>query len=363
MNFKGKIITIVSLLFIYGCGKRSAYNFSVPIKNIEFSALEKLPISDFESGKKKEYVLLKGLCEKELLGRIDKAKIFGERIYIADTRMRSLVVYDRFGSYISTVGVRGQGPGEYVNLSDFDINKSGNIYVLDARLKKILHYNELYKYVDEHKLPFDADVFAVLDNDSLLFGLSSWNAGEGSGDKIALADKKGQVGKTYLPYDDFTDPSFWISGYQFAGADNGFAYNQTIDNNIYLLSSSGDLKEIIRIDFGKENVPNEDKTNVESKLQNYDDYILIRKILSVTNQYIIGFIWQHRKTKLFVIDRICKKCYLSDVIADIDRRVGCGYSNGNLISYIDSESKELPDSVNQFVKKDEGFVLKILQVE
>ena len=361
MSFKSKIAALASLLFIYGCGKQSIYDSSVPVEVIDFSALEKVPISDFESGKKKEYVLLKDFDGKKLFGRIDKAKIRDGKIYIADDRIRTLIVYDRFGNYIATVGEHGKGPGEYVNLSDFDVHKNGDVYVLDSRLKKMIHYDGRYKYVDEHKLAFDADVLAVLDNDSLLFGLSSWNEGEGAGNKIALTDKRGKIGRSYLPYDDFTDPAFWISDYQFAVADNGFAYNQTIDNNIYLLSSDGDLKEIIRIDFGKEDVPNSDKTNIESKLRNYDNYSLIRKILTVTNRYIIGFVWLHRETKFFIIDRTGKKCYLSDTIVDIDKRVGCGYSAGNIISYIDSVSNELPDSVNRFVKDNEGIVL-VLQI-
>ena len=77
----------------------------------------------------------------------------------------------------------------------------------------------------------------------------------------------------------------------------------------------------------------------------------------MTDKYIIGFIWQHRQTKPFVIDYRLKKCYMGEAISDIDRRVGCGYSNGTMISYIDSENEELPDSVNQFVRND-GFVLK-----
>ena len=340
-----------------GCDKERKNHLSVPMEVIDFTTLEMRVLSEILDEKESEYVLLKSGNVKELLGRIDKMKVVDDKIYIADTRMRSLVVYDCMGNYLAQVGIRGQGPKEYVNLSDFDVDANGNVYVLDGRLNKMLQYNNDYECVEECMLPFEADILATLDNDSLLLGLSSWNRGDGAGHKIALVDKKGKIGQTYLDYDRFVDPAYWISNYTFADAGSQLDYNQTIDNNIYILSRKGELEKVFFIDFGKDNVPNQDKIDIETKLKNYDNYCLIRKILAVTDKYIIGFIWQHRQTKPFVIDYRLKKCYMGEAISDIDRRVGCGYSNGTIISYIDSENEELPDSVNQFVRND-GFVLK-----
>lgn len=85
---------------------------------------------------------------------------------------------------------------------------------------------------------------------------------------------------------------------------------------------------------------------------------MIRKILSVTDTYIIGFIWEHRQSKLFVIDYISKICYVGEPFSDFVRRQGCGFCNEGLISYVDTENEIYPDSVNEHVKK-ENWVLQI----
>lgn len=358
MKLRCGICVFVLLALLVGCNRVEKNSLSIPVEVIDFDALKMEALSELMNTKKPEYILLKTDTVNELFGRIDKIKIVGERIYIADTRMRSLIVYDCMGNYLARVGTRGQGPNEYINLSDFDVDANGNVYVLDSRLNKVLRYSDKYECVEECMLPFEADVLTVLDNDSLLFGLSSWNEKDGVGRKIALTDKKGKIGRTYLDYDEFVDAGYWISGYMFADAGCQLAYNQTIDNNIYIFSRQGILEKGFFINFGDENVPDRDKVEIESKLQNFDHYCLIRKILTVTDKYIIGFIWQHRETKPFVIDYDSEKCYLGDVVSDIDRRMWCGYSKGNIISYIDSENEALPDSVNRFIRQ-EGIVLKI----
>ena len=140
-----------------GCDKERKNHLSVPMEVIDFTTLEMRVLSEILDEKESEYVLLKSGNVKELLGRIDKMKVVDDKIYIADTRMRSLVVYDCMGNYLAQVGIRGQGPKEYVNLSDFDVDANGNVYVLDGRLNKMLQYNNDYECVEECMLPFEAD--------------------------------------------------------------------------------------------------------------------------------------------------------------------------------------------------------------
>lgn len=358
MRIKLLLLYLLPLFTACNYQEQKMDELSIITDYIDFYSLSSVPDSFFLSKNGTTYILLKNMTDQCLFSRIDRIKFANEKIYIVDTRMPSLVVYNKNGDPITKIGTQGQGPKEYLGITDFDIDHSGNVYVLDGISNKILHYNNKYECVNEHRLSYSADIITVLKNDSLLIGLSSWNEGEGKGYKIALTDKTGKISKTYLKYDEYTDPAYWISNYQFAKNDAQISYNQTIDNNIYLFSEEGYLQKRFYMDFGKENVPKKEKVNIESILSNYDSYCLIRKILAVTDRYIIGFIWQHRQTKMFIIDYIQKKCFLSQTIPDMDRRVGCGYSDTKLISYIDSESNALPDSVNSFVK-DEGIALKI----
>ncbi|MGN0058832.1 MAG: 6-bladed beta-propeller [Phocaeicola plebeius] len=348
---------IIGLLFLLACGESYKESKILPLETIVFDNLEKQPISSLFSKQNTKYILLESIEFR----RIDKIKSLNERIYILDSHMASLTVYDTSGHLLAKVGTRGQGPQEYVHLTDFDVDSRGRVFVLDGRQNKLLCYNDSYECTEVSRLPFQADIVAALDNDSLLFGLSSWNEGEGKGRKVAKTDRHGAVGKTFLDYDEYTDAGYWISSYLFAEAESGLAYNQTIDNAIYLFSPEGELQSSVQLDFGSENVPDKDKVDIETKLKNYDHYSLIRKVMAVTDAHIIGFLWQHRQKKLFVIDRLLGTCYLSDAVADTDRRLGCGYSRGAVFSYLDEESEELPDSVNAFIR-DEGMVLAVQPV-
>lgn len=358
MLFMKKYIYISLFVFlIVSCSEVKSNYDNVPIENIDFFSLKQKKISDLIEQKNEKYILLKSKDDM-ILGRIDKAMIHLGRIYLMDKRLKSLVVYDDNGYSITKVGQFGQGPKEYINISDFDVDDNGNVYILDGRLNKVLLYNSSFECVDERKLPFDADVLAILDQDTIMYGLSSWNSRKAKGSKIALVNKNNDVINHFFKYTDAVDPSFWISNYLLGKSNKYVSYNQTIDNDVSVFSNKVELKKIFRFNFDNENVPEDNKMDIEKKIANYDKYTMIRKILSVTDKYIIGFIWEHRQTKIFVIDYISKICYVGDTFSDFDRRQGCGYFDGGLISYIDTENEIYPDSVNEHVRN-ENWVLRI----
>ena len=81
--------------------------------------------------------------ESCLIGAIDKMRVFDNYIFIMDCFIaKSLYVFDKEGRFIRKIGNNGQGPGEYVQLSDFTIDKENKIvYVLDSHLSQINKYD------------------------------------------------------------------------------------------------------------------------------------------------------------------------------------------------------------------------------
>lgn len=71
--------------------------------------------------------------------------------------------------------------------------------------------------------------------------------------------------------------------------------------------------------------------------------------------------WLHRETKMFIVDRNAEKCYLGNVIEDIDRNYLCGFSEQGFISNIVEVDENYPDSVNEHLKS-EGSVIRITSV-
>lgn len=358
----------LSLLFLIvsaciACSKKNGkVEFDVPICNIDYFSLSKSSLNNYMQSKKVDYILLKDSMEKAFFGRIDKVQIVNDYIYILDKRLRILVVYNIKGESVRKVGKSGQGPSEYINITDFTVDSFGNICMLDGRLDKVLFYNSEFRFIKEKKLPFEADILQLLDDGHLMFGLSSWNQGVNRGDKIVVTDLELNVVNSFFRYDKYIDPAYWISDYQFAKTKYNIAYNQTISNDILLFDHKGQLKEIIRIDFGDKSLPNEKKIDIESKLNDFDDYDVIKKIYATTNDHIVGVLWEKRKTKMFVIDRNTNICYMGNSVNDLDRNFLCGFCDQGFISNIVEANLTYPDSVNKHLEM-EGAVLKIQSIE
>jgi hypothetical protein len=54
-----------------------------------------------------------------------------DNIYILDQGNKRIMVYDRRMRFVRQIGRVGQGPGEFIEPTDFDIDLEGNIYVAD----------------------------------------------------------------------------------------------------------------------------------------------------------------------------------------------------------------------------------------
>ena len=364
MNRFVKYISLLSLVVLASCRQETKHYFEDNIVHVvDFSSLKECKLTDLPHWDNVDYILLRNGGDKELIGLINKVKVLPDqnRIIVMDSRRRALVAYDMHGNFITQIGHVGQGPKEFINLTDFDVDSKGNIYMIDGRLDKLFVYDSSFQCVKDVKLPFEADILCTLGGDSLLYGLSSWNKGRSEGYKIVLSNSKQEIIKEFVPYEE-SDPGFWISDYLFGKSKDYIAYNQTVDNDVLLFSKQGELKKVFRFDFGNENVPVSAKTNIERQLADYDQYVMLKKILAITDRYIIGFLWEHRQTKMFVLDYQSNVCYKGDQISDLDCRLGCGFYENGLISYIDSESSEYPDSVNEHVRN-EHIALQIRYIE
>lgn len=350
------------LLLVCACTKKSMEKaIGVPICEINYSFMKKSDLKDYLQPQGYTYILLKDSAADASFGRTDKVKIINGLIYILDERLRTLAVYNMSGDVVATVGKRGKGPAEFVNTTDFDVDSLGNICILDGRTNKVLFYDSAFQFTSEEQLPFAADVVQFLNKGYMMYGLSSWNQGQNQGDKIVITDKDLNVIKSFFKYDKYVDPAYWISGYQFAKSEHTIAYNQTISDDIYVFTDEGKLKEIIHFNFGDATVPDNIKTNIEANLREFDDYCLLKKILAVTEQYIVGTMWLHRETKMFMVDRIAEKCYLGNTIEEVDRNYLCGFCELGLISNIVDIDEIYPDSVNEHLES-EGAVIRITSI-
>ena len=155
---------LLSLLFLVGCqtGKESRDLGEV---RIDYQEAKVKPFEDLlcEKPIQEEYVLLRSKSSATDFSIPKKVLIQDGKIFILDgVRFKKLVVFSIDGEGLAQVGMRGEGPREYLSISDFDVADDGKIYFIDGQLDKLFCFNEDFSFVYSKKLPFEADILKAI---------------------------------------------------------------------------------------------------------------------------------------------------------------------------------------------------------
>lgn len=308
--------------------------------------------------KDKHYIKLMSIHDDLLFKEINKIKIVNDKIFILDGRLKKLLVFGLDGISQSKIGKQGNGPNEYIDIADFDIDSEGNIYTIDGRLDRMFIYNSDYSLKEVLTLPFEVDILCITEDDNIMFGLSAWNKGENEGASIIIADKYLNTLEILAYYDKFVDNAFWVSHYSFVKTKKYIIYNKPINNNILLFSPKGELEKIIEFDFGKKNVPLKERKDIENNLAKFDNYNLLKWITIVDNDFLIGTFWENRETKSFFVDRNKNEMFVSNSTFDRDIGSVAGFDEGLLIKFFipgsdRSEENNLPTDLKEHLKNGE----------
>ena len=303
------VLTMLNVFFLFGCT-------SYPEKNIKIETI------DFKKVSTKPFSLVETMgilstptqiplhfSEDMYLKAIKIIKTYDKKFYVADTYWRdaNLIVFDSDGMPISTIGRRGRGPGEYFNITDFDIDSNGNIHLINGSTNHLLLYNADYKFIETIKLPFSVDLIKCLDNGNYLLALSSWNTGEYENDMLVITDKEFNVLESVAKYDkSVVDNNFRLSNSSFVEAFSKIFFQQAnIDDQVYVMNRDGQINRVYHFDFGSQKVPNEYRSNLEAHfdektLHNYRSLI---GFTIVNERYILGTMWDKGITKCFLFSR------------------------------------------------------------
>ncbi|MTI88933.1 MAG: 6-bladed beta-propeller [Balneolaceae bacterium] len=73
-------------------------------------------------------------------------------IIVADRARNELLVFNKDGEFIDTIGQRGRGPGEFLKIKGMTINESGEILVFDSSSQMIKKFTSSGDYVTSHNL-------------------------------------------------------------------------------------------------------------------------------------------------------------------------------------------------------------------
>lgn len=346
-----KKLLLILLVIAGGCSSnKHEGNDVIDIAAFEVKSWAEIP-SEVLNMEKIELVNNSGNRDMNL-SCVSDCKIWGDRIYILDERMKKLVAFDFTGNAVMSLSRQGRGPGEFLQISYFDIDQEGNIYVVDGNSDKLLLYTHNGDFIREVKPPYEIDLIKVLENDQYLLQLSSWNSGSFAGAQIVLADSGFVKGSELLGYSKNKDDNFWLSGSRFVETQKGIFYHKQIDDHVYLFNKRGEIEKTYFFDFGKAAIPDTYKTDVEKWFNNKElfNHSTLVDFTVIGDQFIYGSMFDKGKRIHFIADRAAKVIYKNEISLMNQYGDFCGSSSDKIIFYRVQES---PDS------QDANFVLLI----
>lgn len=218
---------------------------------------------------------------KCLFTEVVKAAFYSDRIFLQD-RSGKLFVFSPEGIFINEIGKQGRGPGEVLELRDFDLDKDGNIYILDYQ--KIHKYSFEGEFLNTIPLQFlwTTKLYSnpfqfVLKNDSLfyLWGGSFDIEENRKGKSFAMFEttKSGPIKAKYFP----VTYTFASNSNQFKRFNDQILLDPIFGNYvIYSIDNNNGVSERYKIDFGDNvssvSLPKEFTTSRAFKDEIYNRY-------------------------------------------------------------------------------------------
>lgn len=266
MNFKKKIkyFFYISLFITYlSCdsktesliGKASQIN----IKNVDL--ILKKDIQDIITNL--NYLTLQQIPDIDAIHTFDKVIEYKEKYYVLDKKKSNILVFNNNGVFLSKIGKRGGGPGEYQSIFDFDIDtKNGQILLLDNQTE-LLFYNTKNEFLKSFKFKkFFPESISLLNSKEIACGVGHIEPG-GHGLKI-ISSENGEVIKNLAKYpDDYNDyKSYAFTGGIKKSVDNSY-YIYKSSSLIYKVNQNNSLSPSYQFNFGKKTWPEDEIFNLE----------------------------------------------------------------------------------------------------
>ena len=187
--------------------------------------------------------------ERSLISSITKILYKNETYYIFDKVQAMIFLFNDNGSYITKIHNIGSGPGEYADISDFDIDADLNIYISSIVGRKIIKYKYPdYKLFTEYKTNATVMEIAVDEKTGKIWGTNIFQTEDGiclgfySNEKfVPVIASRGIADNANTP---FKAQSFYKSG-------NHLFFNPRYSPYIYMIDNDEVSKymKIISDDF------------------------------------------------------------------------------------------------------------------
>ncbi|MCF8360947.1 MAG: 6-bladed beta-propeller [Prolixibacteraceae bacterium] len=238
-----KIFVILLLLPIISCSKKSVVQSKInrnELVEIKMPRSYKLDSNPNEIIKEITFLPLEN---SDLCQIVDPNKVvFNENRYYVLDFLKALYVFDNEGNYLHQIGNKGKGPGEFIEIRDFDISRDGKIVILD--FNRILKYDKdgsfekivtNYNFFKDNQYCNPFQFASISDNDFYIWGGSMGQKKYISNNYAMYRSKETILSEYYFPVTHkYNDDS-----HRFIKHNNFYLINPTLGNDtIYSIAKN-----------------------------------------------------------------------------------------------------------------------------
>lgn len=243
------------MIIIVGCSTNSAVNTAVNEIKINSFSESNLTINNIR------FIDLEFTGSQNYFANISNVVPYKDQYLVVDCYSKKVLLFDKDGSFVATVGLRGRSNTEYVDVHDVCVDSSGSIFVFDGSQKKIVQYSPEFNHVRSITVPFSIENLACTDN-GFLISLAPYNSDNNTTPyRLITADRDGNVISRLVKYEYSTDQNYQMPHF-ISDCQRDLNYNRAADDSIYLVSKKGEIKEVWVVDFEGDRVPNDLKNNL-----------------------------------------------------------------------------------------------------
>ena len=299
--------SLMSCIMMVSCADRPGD--SSTIETIKISDCQ---VKEFTWEKKFEQCIhvveLQDTSKMYSFSEISKLVCKNGKFYISDWPTRRIVVFDAEGKPTMVLNRRGRGPEEYLQVTDFDVDDNGGLWILDGQKDVVNHYASGGKFLSQTKTGDSQYSYISYEKGKLLLGVAYWDKSENSGYTAVLADTSLNVSARYGQVPEFYDADFTFPSVGFAHVGDVVMSNNPIDDCVSVFDKKG-YKGRYFFDFGAKCVPDEVRKSVEKHLDELSDYTFLVNVVGAYDNMVIGTFMDGGAPVDFVIDTKSKMLY------------------------------------------------------
>ncbi|MEL6676311.1 MAG: 6-bladed beta-propeller [Bacteroidota bacterium] len=245
-------VTFVSFLGS-SCSDNLPINSAPPIASVIRikNAVQGLDLKDKISIQK---IIPLSTSKEALIGSAEQVVIRNSKLFIQDTHLGKIRVFDLEGRFLFDIGETGRGPGEFLDLTNivFD-SQSESIFTYSMSSQKLSQFQLDGQLVKDHLIPFYASHFSVAPTGDFLFYVN-FNPHHSFGNfNLIITDRKLLIQEKNYPFHTGSMGSPAFSGFvQESPQDNLFHYS--FCDTIFRITPSRNFPAYI-VDFAPSSSP------------------------------------------------------------------------------------------------------------